>query len=504
MAQLKIHQQKNISEYSVDKGSTLLLTLRSLGYNIYSPCGGNGKCGKCKVWLKGEGSVTSCLFMVDRDLEVVLPDPVEARVLTSQYEHSLSLTTDPGEAASLSTYPLGVAVDIGTTTVVLYLINLSSGSLIETKTILNPQSTYGADVISRINYCIQHEDGLQRMQTELINQINPELDNFTKALGLASDDIVKISVTGNTTMLHLFLGEDPQSLAFVPFMPVFLDMQKMNGKKLNLSCHREAEIRILPSVSAYVGADLLAGIASIAPGREIQNFLFVDVGTNGEMAILTKNQFYCCATAAGPAFEGANISCGMAAVEGAISSYDTSGYLTIGDAQPLGICGSALIDIAAFLYKEQLIDESGILTKDFTVATEKEAANNQAIKLTQQDIRELQLAKSAIASGINILMKHANVSADMIDALYLAGGFGNFINTDSAITIGLLPGELKDKVIPVGNASGTGAMLDLRSRKFINMMERLREKANYIDLSEDEDFVTEFALNMSFPARLQQ
>jgi uncharacterized 2Fe-2S/4Fe-4S cluster protein (DUF4445 family) len=194
----------------------------------------------------------------------------------------------------------------------------------------------------------------------------------------------------------------------------------------------------------------------------------------------------------------------MAAVEGAISSYDTSGYLTIGDAQPLGICGSAFIDIAAFLYKEQLIDESGILTKDFTVATEKEAANNQAIKLTQQDIRELQLAKSAIASGINILMKHANVSADMIDAIYLAGGFGNFINTDSAITIGLLPGELKDKVIPVGNASGTGAMLDLRSRKFINMMERLREKANYIDLSEDEDFVTEFALNMSFPARLQQ
>lgn len=498
MPEIIVHSAGNTSVMDVPKGNILMQKLRLQGYNLYSPCGGNGTCGKCKVYIKDEGYVTSCLYSVNKDIEIILPEPVEAKILTAQYEHTRVLPFNPGEIANISSYPYGVAIDIGTTSLVFYFVQLITGSLIETRAIMNPQTKYGADVISRINYCIINEDGLSTLQSELIQTINEQLLHFAEKTEVTTNEIVKISVSGNSTMLHILLGVNPESIAFVPFTPVFTEEKLIKASTLNLNCNPEGDIKILPSVSAYVGADIVAGIASIAPSDDHKKYLFVDIGTNGEMALITPEKIYCCATAAGPAFEGASIKCGMGAIEGAISAYiDVENFKTIADSEPIGICGSGLIDMLAVLLKTGQIKSDGYMDKDFIVIPENEG-DKDAIILTQNDIRELQLAKSAIATGMKILIQQAELSFDELDALYLAGGFGNYININSAIVIGLIPGELAEKVIPVGNTSGTGAMLALKSVNFDDVIKNILKRMNNIELSEHEDFALEFAMNMEF------
>ena len=501
MPKIKVHSNGNISVLDVQKGNILLGELRTQGFDIYSPCGGNGSCGKCKVYIKDEGNVTSCVYVVEKDIEIILPDPVEAKILTSQYEYSRVLPFNPGEIANISPYPFGVAIDIGTTSIVFYFVQLITASLLETKAVMNPQAKYGADVISRINHCILNPEGLNILQSELITTINTQLSNFAEKTGVSVNEIVKISVAGNTTMLHLLMGENPESIAFAPFTPIFIEEKIVKASALNLDCNQEGEVKILPSVTAYVGADIVAGIASIAPTNEHKNFLFVDIGTNGEMALITPDKIFCCATAAGPAFEGASIECGMGAFEGAISVFqDVTNFKTIGESIPMGICGSGLIDLVDVLVKTGIVKSDGLMEEDFILVPEDKSGSGEAIKLTQKDIRELQLAKSAITAGMKVLIQEAGLSINELDALYLAGGFGNYIRIASAVGIGLIPIELENKVVPVGNASGTGVTLALKSKDFDNVIKNILERMNYVELSESEDFVLEFALNMEFPS----
>jgi uncharacterized 2Fe-2S/4Fe-4S cluster protein (DUF4445 family) len=224
----------------------------------------------------------------------------------------------------------------------------------------------------------------------------------------------------------------------------------------------------------------------------------MDIGTNGELALVTEKKILCCSTAAGPAFEGAKISCGMGAVEGAVSAFSEKGFTVIGDEIPSGICGSGLIDIVAWLLEKGELNADGQLNADYVVVPEGGTGTGKDISLTQDDIREVQLAKSAIASGIKILLKQAGISFNQLDALFLAGGFGNYINTENAISIGLLPAEMKEKIIPLGNTSGTGAILSLKSIKFDDVIRNLLSKSQHIELAEDEDFAVEFAMNMMF------
>ncbi|MBE0656018.1 MAG: DUF4445 domain-containing protein [Bacteroidales bacterium] len=499
--QIKITIQTNGKKKLVtaSPGKLLLGLLREQGFEVYSPCGGNGTCGKCKVYLKNEGYITSCVYTVEEDIEIVLPDALEADILASQYEHSRVVPLVPGDPEKLAPFPYGVAIDIGTTTLAFHLVQLMTGVHTETRTAMNPQAKYGADVISRINFCILNPEGLETMQQEIIRIINQQLIHFSEVSGIGSSDIVKITIAGNTTMLHLLLGENPASLAFVPFTPVFTDRKLLHAKDLSLECHPDAEVNILPSLTAYVGADIVAGIASLAPSESIKNYLFIDVGTNGEMALITPQKIYCCATAAGPAFEGANIEFGMGALQGAISIFDGPGkYLTIGGAKPVGICGSGLIDMVASLVKSGIIAPDGNMESDYLVVSAENSGNNKEIFLTQKDIREVQLAKSAIISGIKLLISEAGLSTNELDALYMAGGFGNYIRTESAVIIGLLPAELADRVIPVGNASGTGALLSLKSVYFDAILNDIKNRMEYIELAEKDDFMMEFAMNMDF------
>ncbi len=498
MVRLHIHHQGKVIQIESKEGNTLLNVLRENGFEIYSPCGGNGTCGKCNVMVRNEGLVPSCLYPVKESIEVILPDKREARVLVEQHQHTVVLPLMPGKCAELSVYPHGIAVDIGTTTVVLYLVNLITGVISETMAFLNPQTKFGADVITRIQFTTTHDKGLEILQKELISSLNRVMSELIRFAGITENEIIKIVFAGNTTMLHLLLGISPKSLALAPFRAQFLEEQILQGEQLGLKSLPQAEIKVLPSISAFVGADIVAGLASIAPSDKYRNYLFMDIGTNGELALVTDSKILCCSTAAGPAFEGARISCGMGAVEGAISAFCENEITVIGDEIPAGICGSGLIDIIAFLAEKGLLNSDGQLKADYLVVPETRTSSGKAISITQDDIREVQLAKSAIASGVKILLKQAGITFDQIDALFLAGGFGNYINTESAVRIGLLPSEMKEKIIPLGNTSGTGAILALKSVRFDEVIQKLLERTQHIELAEDEDFAIEFAMNMHF------
>jgi uncharacterized 2Fe-2S/4Fe-4S cluster protein (DUF4445 family) len=498
MTEIKISRKNKLSVIQAQEGENLLQVLRSNGFPVYSPCGGNGTCGKCKVLIKGEGTVTSCVYQVKDDIEIVLPEEREAKILVVQHELTAQLPFYPGSSSDLSYYPHGVAIDIGTTTLVFYFVNLVTGGIVETRAMVNPQTRYGADVISRINYSATQENGLKILQNEIVSAINMQLQHLIDKAEISQDEIVKISIAGNNTMLHILLGVNPLSLALAPFTPTFTDEQLLRGKELNLTCHQQAEIKLLPSISAYVGADIVAGIASVKPTEAYKRYLFLDIGTNGEMALVTPETIWCCATAAGPAFEGANISCGMSAVEGAIGSYSADGFTVIGNGTPTGICGSGLIDTIAYLIENNLVKGDGILERDFVVYEDMEEPLTRKISITQQDIREVQLAKSAIIAGLNVLMKKSGLGFDDLDALFLAGGFGSYIDVKSAVTIGMLPKEMEQKTISLGNTSGTGALLALKSVLFDQIVQDVRNRSVYVELSEDEDFVLDFVMNMDF------
>jgi uncharacterized 2Fe-2S/4Fe-4S cluster protein (DUF4445 family) len=497
MPNVIVHENGIITHLIAEVGQSLFILLRDNRHPVYSPCGGKGTCGKCLVHIKGYGDVTSCLFHVTDSIEVIIPYQKEARILTAQHSLTRELPLQPGPLVHLSDRPYGLAIDVGTTTLVFYLVDLLSGVLIETRSMLNPQAAYGHDVISRIQQSSTRE-GLEKLHHLIIEAINSQSGFLLKHQGLSTDNLVKIMVAGNNTMLHILLCEDPSSMGQAPYTPLFTHTQVRTGRELGLTCHAGSEITLLPSVSAFVGSDILAGLGSICQQEKTANYLFIDLGTNGELALVTPTCIWCCAAAAGPVFEGANITCGVGGVDGAIAEYSEEGYRVIGDEKPIGICGSGLVDVIAFLLDRGLIDSSGLMKEKFEIATDQDSATCRSVFVNQEDVRQVQLAKSAIASGITLLLKQAGLRYDEIDTLFLAGGFGNYLNTDNAMKIGLLPSQLKGKVISLGNTAGTGALLALKSVSFMDVLASILQKTLHIELSEDEDFPLEFAMNMNF------
>jgi len=491
MIKITIISRQGVSLIESGEGSTLLDILRQNGYDIYAPCGGKGTCGKCTVKIRDEGEIISCRYIPDRDVGVYLPEENEANILVHQTDYLEDLPLSTGHLLSTGSFSYGVAIDAGTTTIVFYFLNLVKGQLEKISSVLNPQRQYGADVITRINHCQENENGLSELQCAIIDVINREFLAFRKKRNLDRSVIGRVVIAGNTTMLHILLGQDPVSIALAPFRPGFTGKQILKGYSTGLNINPDGELITLPCIAAFVGADIVAGLAALKP--LYRTFLLLDIGTNGEIALSVYGRILTCATAAGPAFEGANISCGMAAVNGALSGFNGPGdYQVIGGSDPAGICGSGIVDIVAYLLRSGLIDETGLMKETFVVSREKK------IEVTQQDIREIQLAKSAIYTGIKILMNTAGISFGEIDALYLAGGFGNYIKVSSAIEIGLLPHEMQERIFPVGNSAGIGALQYLKSDEFEERISRTLKNSEYIELSEISEFTTEFAMNMNF------
>ena len=442
--------------------------MRRNGMEIAMPCGGTGKCGKCTVILDGE-KVRSCSTYIEGTHTVVCQDG-DAGVILADAPCEIE--------ASGNKKGLGAAVDLGTTTLVVSVYDLETGALIKTESCWNCLKTYGADVISRIDY-IKNNGAL----SELSLKIRTQVADITAPLGVR-----RICVAGNTVMQHIFAGIDPSSIAVSPFEP----------KTLFEGCTDElegAQVLYSPCVAGYVGGDITAGIlASGIAGKE-GRYLYIDVGTNGEMALGGKDGFLCCSCACGPAFEGAQISCGMPGLEGAVSHVKPDGdrlaVETIADAKPAGICGSGLVDLAAALLARGDMDGTGRLYPG-----EVEIADG--IGITQSDIRQLQLAKAAVRAGIAVLMKESGTEFEDIDSLVLCGGFGTFLDTDSACAIDMLPKELSGRTVSCGNTSLRGAALALLDDGGFEKALEIKNKCKYLELSGNGNFDDEYIEHMTF------
>jgi len=409
-----------------------------------------------------------------------------------------------------SSLAFGLAVDIGTTTIVCYLVDLAEGKVIDFYSFVNPQKKFGADVISRIDFAREKEEGLFILQSEIIKALNTAIQILTDKNSISQDDIYSVVFVGHPTMLHLLLGVDPQTIAISPFVPVFTESICAKPNDLGLEINPAGTIEILNSISAYVGADIVAGILATQMHKSSKISLLLDLGTNGEMVLGKSSFMLACSTAAGPAFEGVNISCGMGAVEGAIDSVKIENgkvhFTTIGAKWPIGICGSGIVDAIAYMLKEGIIDETGrFCDKNDAYKSYMREVNGQqaffitdSVYITQKDIREIQLAKAAISAGIKTMIEHAKITEDDIENIYLAGGFGNYINPWSAVEIGIIPKKLQNKIIPVGNSAGAGAVLVLLNRKIALEAQEIGRKVKYIELSNSQDFNQFFVDSMMF------
>ncbi len=427
------------------------------------PCGGKGTCKKCTVIVDGKNEL-SCQYRITSNIEVKLPKESDI--------YSFSGADETGEITGNMCFVL----DIGTTTLAMALLSLDEKKIVKVITRTNPQRTFGADVMTRIDYC--RKNGVSELQNILINEINKMIDVFNVS------EALKMYVSGNTTMLHLFSGVDCSSMGVAPYTPVFLDSRTVNFDKIK--CVRE--IVTLPSISSFVGADLVAGLNFTEMPSKGKYNLLVDLGTNAEIILYSENKILCTSAAAGPCFEGANISCGMSAVDGAISAYRKGKIETIGNVSPKGICGTGLVDIIALLLSDGTIDKTG-----FMECEECEISEN--VFVNQSDIRQYQLAKSAVYSAILSLIRNENISFDDIEKMYISGGFSDKLNIQNAVKTGLIPDELKDKCESINNSSLLGTV---RYAFEENDLSSITEKAEYIDLSSDKYFSDLFIENMMF------
>ena len=447
-------------------GAILSDVLIKSGKNAPHICGGKGICKKCSVMVNGKEEL-SCQYQIKSDINVVMLENSEIISETG--------VTERGEITENCCFCL----DIGTTTLALALVSLDEKKIIKVETATNPQRAYGGDVLTKIEY--SNQNGLSDLQSCLINKINKLIEE------LGTDLSNTMYVSGNTTMLHIFFGVDPSSIGVAPYTPVFVDSKEINGSQIGLK--KIKNVISLPCVSAFVGADLVAGVNYANMPRDNKFNLLVDLGTNAEIILYNKNELYCTSAAAGPCFEGANITCGMSATEGAIYSFSNNGsYETINNTKPKGICGTGLIDIIAVLLQKGIIDETGYMESEEFFITE-------TVKIIQKDIRQYQLAKSAVYSGLTAILREKAASFETIENLFISGGFSAKINIDNAIKTGLLPKELKDKVIVLNNSSLLGTIKYACEQNDLSVY---LKNAEYIDLSTNEFFSQKFIENMEF------
>lgn len=387
----------------------------------------------------------------------------------------------------------GCAVDIGTTTMAAYLVDLSDGALIATASMLNPQRTYGGDVITRANHTMAHADGLGTLARLVRAGIGKMIDQMRTEKGVDSGEICHIALVGNTIMMHLAAALPVKYIATLPFVPVYAATRHVPAETLGFS-YQNAVVTLGPCVAGYVGADTVAAVLASGMDAPGEAALMIDIGTNGEIALRVGEKMWCCSAAAGPAFEGAHILHGSGAVDGAIDSVKIEDghpvVTTIGGKKPASICGSGIVDAIAELLRAEIIDETGRMEGDYTLA--------DGVCICQKDVREVQLAKAAIAAGIGVLADAAGIEIADIKTLYLAGGFGNYIDKKNACEIGLLPIELAGRIEPVGNAAGTGARMMISDKAALIRAEDVRRRMTYIELSASADFQERFADNMLF------
>ena len=531
--------------FQVEQQKNLLEMLQEKNEYISAPCNGNGICGKCVVQYKRgateptrrdrevfsekqleDGYRLACQSHPVGAYEVELPESEETIEVLSEWGKQQKTDTEAytqtpaeaktsggiqdketaeGTAEKTENAIYGICIDIGTTTLAALLVNLKTEVDCQTAVSVNHQRTYGADVISRID--ASNNGKKWEMQRCIRQDLQKLIRELLQKEKITEQQIQRIVIAGNTTMCHLLRGFSCETLGVAPFLPV--DLSWMEGSAADFLGMKELDTKvvILPGISAFVGADIMAGIAKMNMHRSEGYHLLLDIGTNGEMVLGNCRHMYVTSTSAGPAFEGGNISCGMASIPGVISHVfmeetGKAGFQVIGETdgenkkqQAIGICGTGMIDLVYELREHQMIDEHGTYS-DLYFDTGYELA--EKVKFTQNDIRELQMAKAAIRAGVDILVKKAGITFDEVDNCYLAGGFGTKIDIKNAAGIGLIPKELEMKTIPAGNTVLAGTKEVLLGRISKEELEKIQTMAEVINLAEENDFEELYLSYMDF------
>lgn len=508
-ARLILTHQDTRTVISFEPPQRLSDLLIRCGAPMEMPCGGRGTCLKCKVQAEG------ALSAPDSREQGLLGEQLQAGMRYACMAHALGDVQveliGPRGKADVQTEGMlpdflpapwgkayGMAVDIGTTTVAAYLYRLSDGAALASASALNPQAAFGADVISRIQ---QSMGGNGNALAERICACLADLlRQLCEDTGVAPEAVDALTIAGNTAMLTLLCGLDPSPLASMPFRAEHLFGEFRTPPALSLP--GSAQVYLARCIDAYVGADITAALLAadlFRDGRVVVDapHLLVDVGTNGEIVLAAHGKLLCCATAAGPAFEGAGISCGMMARPGAIDrvTFEDGAirFTVLGGAEAAGICGSGLIDAVASLLEAGILDESGVLEDGDYVFP------GTQVRITQQDIRAVQLAKAAICAGMTTLIDHAGLTGADIQALVVAGGFGSHIRLSAAERIGLIPPGFAGKARTIGNGAGMGAAMMLLSERVRLDSERIRDLSEVVELSTNPRFMEDYVEGMFFP-----
>lgn len=468
---------------------SLVHVLESSGVSVFKPCGGHGNCGKCKVEITGSVSDPNeqeQFFGVRLLCQVVLLGDAEVRLPESTSLEQIELS---GGEAVRTIDPmlgkLGAAIDIGTTTLAVRIYDLSTGRIVGELGTENPQCVFAADVMGRISAALAGDAEILCMK--VIETINAMLDQILSVSGRCGKQVDTFVITGNTTMLYLLTGQNMRCLSQAPF-----HADRLFDEELELL---GGHVYLPPCISAFVGADITCAVLSSGMCRTGDIKMLCDIGTNGEIALWKDGKLYVTSTAAGPAFEGAGISCGCGSIRGAIDRvWIENGNIrfhTIGDVAPVGLCGSGLLDALAVFLELNIIDETGFAEEMLLVLTHE-------VKLTKADVRSAQLAKAAIAAGIETLMKASDTKTDQVSKLYIAGGFGGHINVSSAVQIGLIPDEFSTKVDFIGNGSLAGAEQLLLNQNCREEIRRIVKDAMPVNLGGNPSFNECFVRHLCF------
>lgn len=446
-------------------------------------------------------------FKEDYELLKEIPNVLEYEKCTGVYlgENLIGL-----EANDTSDELYSVAIDIGTTTVVCSLIDIKNQCELSSESEINPQKEYGLDVLSRINFIKNKENGLEILNKLIIDCINDLIEKLCENNSINRANIYEVSIAANTTMMHILLNINPISIGKSPYSPIFVKSKNISSKDLGIKISNFGRVYLLPGVSSYIGADIVAGVCVCDLKKGDKNVLFIDIGTNGEMVLSKKGELVSCSCAAGPALEGMNISCGMRAGDGAIENIkidDKININIIGNKDPIGICGSGIVDAISELARLRLIGKTGRIAKKETIKDDENLSHlsecivdenkkrrfvisklDKEISITQEDIRQVQLAKGAILSGIYALADKVNMDINELDEVVIAGQFGKHLSIESLVGVGIIPKELKEKVTYIGNSSKTGAIMSLLSKDIRKNMDFIASDINYFELSTKDGY----------------
>ena len=562
-----------------EEGTTISKSCEMAGFPLDLVCNGRGTCGKCKVTIEKNNEksiVLACTTKIKSDLNIYLnlsdynrkANILETNTIDDSYEFKPSVTKiyvdiknikkeNSGEYLrgcdlnilkkfsdlihqhdckgitfimfenyiidmqlnDTTAYLYGAAVDIGTTSVVVYIYDLNTGKSLKTYSNLNMQISFGADVISRIYYA-DNKTGLDELTSKIIQTINNMVNKADFELSYFKDNLYNIVLCGNSTMQHLLFNLRPDSLGVSPFVNIINDYIECWGSDLSINCANRCKIVFLPLLGGFVGGDTTSVLLTVE--SDDKDKLIIDLGTNGEIAVGNMNRYIVASTACGPAFEGGSIECGMRGSNGAIQNFkiedDKVRIRVIGDTYPIGICGSGIIDITCELLRENIIDNTGrMATKEEFVSKRPESElcenltpinginsfvifshDDRKVYITQKDIRQVQLAKSSIYSGCTSLIEAYGTRLEDLDEIVIAGAFGNYIDVDNAISIGLLPSIDKSKITSIGNGAGKGVCMHLLNKDMKKKCDEIVKNSVHYELANDQKFTDGYIMNMNF------